>query len=96
MYKPNPIDTGDVVLPDEILELIEDLAENVHEVWASQRIQEGWTYGEKRDNDARKTPCLVPYDQLPEFEKEYDRSTALATIKFILKQGYQITRKEEE
>ncbi|SCX31672.1 RyR domain-containing protein [Ruminococcaceae bacterium P7] len=90
-YKPNPIDTSDVVLPDELLKLTEKLAENTHEVWASNRISQGWSYGEER-NDAKKlTPCMVPYSELPEEEKDYDRNTALETIRLIIKLGYTIS-----
>ena len=63
---------------------------NVHEVWAAGRIAEGWTYGEKKDNDLKTTPLLVPYDELAESEKEYDRNTALETLKLIVKMGYGI------
>ena len=89
-YKPNPIDTADIVLPNELLELTERIAENTHDVWAVGRIKEGWTYGPVRDEERKKNPCLVPYDELPESEKEYDRNTSLETIKIILKMGYSI------
>lgn len=90
MYKPHPLDTKDVILSDEILELTEKIAENVHEVWAARRIAEGWTYGETRDDAKKTTPCLVPYNDLPESEKEYDRHTVMETLKVILKLGHQI------
>jgi hypothetical protein len=68
------------------------MAKNVHEVWAQGRIKEGWTYGPVR-NDVKKThPCLVPYEELPDSEKEYDRSTSVETLKLILKSGFQITK----
>ena len=91
-YTPNPIDTKDVILPPELVELTEQIAENVHENWALGRINEGWTYGETRDGEKKTTPCLVPYDELPESEKEYDRKTALETLKLIVALGYKITR----
>ena len=92
-YIPQPVETDHIQLSPELMELRERLAENVHEVWAKARIDEGYTYGPVRD-DVRKThPCLVPYDELPEFEKEYDRRTALGTIKYILSQGYEIASK---
>ena len=74
----------------KLLALTEKIAENVHEVWAAGRIAEGWTYGEKKDNDLKTTPLLVPYDELAESEKEYDRNTALETLKLIVKMGYRI------
>ncbi len=92
MYNPNPIDTNDIILPDDLLELLEKIAENVHEVWAAGRIAEGWTYGEKRDDALKQTPCLVPYAELSELEKDYDRKTALNTLKLIVALGYKIEK----
>ena len=93
MYKPNPINTEDVELPRELLELTEKIAENVHDIWAQGRISEGWTYGEVRDDKAKTTPCLVPYSELSEGEKAYDRNTAMETLKMIIKLGYEIKLK---
>lgn len=93
MYTPKPIDTSSAELSQELLELTERIAENVHEVWAEGRISQGWTYGEHRDDDKKTTPCLVPYDELPEKEKEYDRKTAIETLKLILTLGYKIEKK---
>lgn len=90
MYKPNPIDTSDVVLSAELLELTEKIAENVHNVWAAGRLEQGWTYGKERDDELKTSPCLVPYLELSESEKEYDRNTALETLKLIIKLGYKI------
>ena len=92
MYKPAPVDTSTIVLPDELIALSEVIAKNVHEVWASERIKEGWTYGEKRDDEKKITPCLVPYEELPESEKEYDRQTAFQTLKLVVKLGYKISK----
>ena len=87
MYNPKPIDTSDVVLSDDIMELAEVLSKNTHEVWAMGRIKDGWKYGEKRNDDLKETPCLIPYEQLSELEKKYDRETALNTLKLIVKLG---------
>jgi len=94
-YIPSPIDTKDIVLPEEIRELAELLAKNTHEVWAAQRIKDGWRYGEVRDDVRKVHPCLVPYEELPESEKEYDRQTAMETLKVMIKLGYRITAKEK-
>lgn len=94
MYKPQPIDTSKVLLSEELLALTEKLAENTHEVWSKGRIEEGWTYGEERNTERKTTPCLVPYSDLPESEKEYDRRTALEAIKLIVSLGYKIERGE--
>lgn len=92
MYIPKPIDTSSVQLSDDLVALTEQIAENVHENWAQGRIADGWTYGEKRDDMNKKTPCLVPYSELSEVEKEYDRNTAFETIKLIVALGYKIEK----
>ncbi|MDE6269857.1 MAG: Ryanodine receptor Ryr [Muribaculaceae bacterium] len=92
-YIPAPADTSAIALPQELEALAEDLARNVHEVWAAQRMADGWTWGPERDDAARKHPCLVPYDELPESEKDYDRSTSQETLKLILSLGFDIVRK---
>ena len=91
-YTPNPIDTSSIKLSKDLIELRESIAKNVHEVWALQRINEGWTYGEKKNSDLKQTPLLVPYEELPESEKEYDRNTAFETLKLIIKLGYKIEK----
>lgn len=96
MYNPKPIDTSDIELPGELLALTEQIAENVHNVWAASRIAEGWTYGVSKDVDQKKTPLLVPYNELPESEKDYDRNTALETLKLIIKLGYSISLDHSE
>ncbi len=95
MYNPRPIDTTDVALPKELLDLTERIAENVHDVWAAGRIAEGWRYGEKKDAELKTTPLLVPYCQLSETEKDYDRNTALETLKLIVKLGYRIVMEQD-
>lgn len=90
MYEPKPIDTSDVILQKELLALTEKIAENVHDVWAVGRISEGWIYGEKKDDEKKTTPLLIPYSELPESEKDYDRNTAIETLKLIVKLGYDI------
>jgi ryanodine receptor 2 len=90
-YVPQPMDTSDVQLPQELNELVEKMAKNVHEVWAQSRISQGWTYGPERNDALKHHPCLVPYEDLPEVEKAYDRDTALGTLKLICKLGFKIT-----
>ena len=91
IYTPQPIDTTDVVLPVELGQLVEEMAKNVHEVWAETRIKQGWTYGELRNDELKTHPCLVPYEDLPEEEKEYDRNTSIGTLKLIMKLGFKIS-----
>jgi hypothetical protein len=89
-YTPTPIDTSDVTLPREVHELIETMAKNTHDVWARQRLSEGWCYGPERDDTQMTHPGLVPYEDLPEPEKEYDRFTATETLKLIVALGYSL------
>ncbi len=92
MYKPQPIDTSSVELPEDIRELGELIAKNAHEVWAEGRTREGWTYGEQRDDAQKLHPCLIPYEELSESEKEYDRNTSMETLKLIISLGYTIKK----
>ena len=94
MYQPSPINTDHITLSEDLLLLTEKIAEQVHEIWAEGRVREGWTYGETRDDKRKTTPCLVPYEDLPEEEKAYDRNTALGTIKLVLALGYRIEKDE--
>lgn len=89
-YIPQPMDTGNIELPAELQKLSEELARNVHEVWSANRRADGWSYGPVRNDEKKQHPCMVPYDELPEREKDYDRSTSLETLKFILKSGFSI------
>ena len=91
-YVPQPVDTSDIQLPQELNELVEKMAENVHEVWAQSRISQGWSYGAERNDALKQHPCLVPYNELPEVEKAYDRDTALGTLKLIAKLGFKISK----
>jgi len=93
-YRPKPIDTSAITLPDELEELTEKLAESTHDQWALQRMKDGWTWGEKRDDDKKTHPSLAPYGELSESEKEYDRLTAMETLKAVLAMGFDIKRDE--
>ena len=97
-YRPEPIDTSKVNLPDNIKELTELLAQNAHDIWAKQRFDDGWKFGENRNDEKKEHPCLIPYENLPDSEKEYDRNTAMETLKVILSLGYEIEKpgKNEE
>lgn len=92
MYIPEPIETKDVELSDDLKSLSEDLAKHVHEVWAKGRITQGWTHGPVRNDELKQTPCLVPYEELTEEERDYDRNTSQETLRFLLKQGYRIVK----
>lgn len=89
------VDTGHIQLPKELEYLVEEMAKNVHEVWSKTRIEQGWTYGKKRDDVLKQHPCLVPYEELPEEEKVYDRNSSVETLKLIMKLGFKISKDEE-
>ena len=94
MYNPMPIDLSDVELGEELDELREAIAANAHAVWAQGRIASGWTYGKERNDVLKQHPCLIPYDELPESEKEYDRNMAIATLKLVKKLGYEFVKSD--
>lgn len=94
-YVPKPIDLSDVVLTEDLNDLREAIAENAHEIWAEKRQAEGWTYGPERNDLLKQTPDMVPYSQLPDSEKEYDRKMAMKTIKLLKKLGYDLIKRED-
>jgi hypothetical protein len=91
-YAPKPIDTSRIQLSPDILDLGELLARHAHDVWARQRLKDSWRYGPERSDSRKEHPSLVPYEQLDETEKQYDRNAASETIKAILALGYRIER----
>ena len=91
-YIPQSLDTSHIELSSDLLELTELLAKNTHEVWAKQRLSEGWKYGVTRNDERKEHPCLVAYEDLPESEKEYDRKTAMETVKVIGLLNFKITK----
>ena len=93
-YDPQPIDVTEFPLEGDVKELIEAIAENCHDIWARERIDDGWTYGEKRDDDHKKHPDLVPYSDLTEEEKKYDRKMAQGTLELIQRLGYKIVKEK--
>lgn len=91
-HKPMPMDTAHVVLTAEQQELVELLAANAHDVWSKKRIDDGWRYGAMRDDAAKTHPCLVPYADLPESEKDYDRVMVAEVIRASVALGYTIAK----
>lgn len=91
-YDPIPVDTSLIELPAEIMEIQEKLAKNTHDTWAAQRFADGWQYGPERNDQEKLHPCLVPYKDLSETEKEYDRNTATETLKLIIALGFEIRK----
>lgn len=94
-YTPSVVDTSKITLDASILDLSEQLAKNTHENWSQSRMNDGWKYGPKRDDQKKEHPSLIPYEDLSESEKHYDRTTSLETLKLIVKLGYKIVRKQQ-
>lgn len=91
-YRPMHLDDGGAELPDELKDLVEVMAERVHDEWAQARFDAGWSYGPERNDTLKQHPCLVPYSELPEEERLYDRKTAMATLGLIRSLGYKISK----
>lgn len=89
-YQPRPIDTSSVRLDESLERALEPLARNVHELWAAQRAAEGWVYGPERDQVRKTHPGLVPFDQLDDAEKHYDRLIASQTLLALRAQGFEV------
>ncbi len=62
----------------------------MHEVWAQNRMKDGWSYGAVRDDAGKKHPCLVPYVQLPDSKKGYDRIMTMNTFRLVHCIGFDI------
>jgi hypothetical protein len=92
-YTPETIDTSHISLAPDLQELVETLAKNNHDHWAISRIKEGWRHGERRNDDRKLHPDLLPYDQLPDSEKEYDRKTVTEALKAIMALGYEVRKR---
>ena len=93
VYEPSPICLDDVELSEDLSELQEAIAENAHEIWAKNRRDQGWSYGPERNDQKKETPDMIPYCNLPESEKLYDREMAMQTLKLVKKLGFEIVKK---
>jgi hypothetical protein len=91
-YQPKPLDTSHISISHELAALIDKLARNTHEVWAQKRMQDGWSYGPKRDDANKKHPDMVPYEDLTETERSYDGEVVTQVVKGILALGYRIVK----
>lgn len=89
-YNPQPINVEDIDLDADLEDLTEAIAENAHDIWARARMNDGWTYGPVRDDDKKQHPDLVPYAQLPDSEKDYDRLMAMNTLRLVRRLGFAI------
>lgn len=94
-YIPKPINVDDVLLSNDVAALTEYIAENAHEEWAKQRLKEGWTFAPKTNKKRKQSFDLVPYCELLDKEKEYDRKMAMNTLKVLYKFGINIEMTKE-
>ena len=92
IYEPSPIGLDDVELSEDLSELQEAIAENAHEIWAKNRRDQGWSYGPERNDQKKETPDMIPYCNLPESEKLYDREMAMQTLKLVKKLGWELKK----
>lgn len=90
MYIPKPMNTQHIILDEELLKIAETLAKNTHENWAAKRLKDGWSFGPERNDRLKQHPNLVPYEELPEIEKDFDRITSMETLKVIKLLGYEL------
>ena len=93
-YIPKPASMDDVSLPKEMEALTEYIAENSHEEWAKLRMKEGWTYAPKNDKKLKQSQDLIPYCELLDSEKDYDRKMAMHTLKVLYKMGFRFKAPE--
>ncbi|XP_029091765.1 ryanodine receptor 1 [Monodon monoceros] len=95
-FVPCPVDTVQIVLPPHLEGIREKLAENIHELWALTRIEQGWTYGPVRDDNKRLHPCLVDFHSLPEPERNYNLQMSGETLKTLLALGCHVGMADEK
>ncbi|XP_072301849.1 ryanodine receptor 3 isoform X1 [Eucyclogobius newberryi] len=91
-FIPMPVDTTQVVLPPLLDNVRDKLAENIHELWAMNKIELGWMYGKVRDDNKRQHPCLVDFLKLPETERNYNLQMSSETLKTLLALGCHVAQ----
>uniref|UniRef100_A0A3Q3G2B0 Ryanodine receptor 2b (cardiac) n=1 Tax=Labrus bergylta TaxID=56723 RepID=A0A3Q3G2B0_9LABR len=89
-YQPAPLDLRQVFLSPAHEELVNLLAENDHNVWARERIKQGWTYGAQQDVKAKRSPYLVPYSLLDERRRRVSMESLKETVCTLLAYGYSL------
>ncbi|XP_049339322.1 ryanodine receptor 3 isoform X1 [Astyanax mexicanus] len=95
-YKPAPLELSEVKLTPGQEVLVDKLAENAHNVWAKDRIKQGWTYGIQQDLKSRRNPRLVPYALLDERTKKSNRDSLREAIRTLIGYGYNIDPPDQE
>ncbi|RXN04322.1 ryanodine receptor 1-like protein [Labeo rohita] len=95
-YKPAPLDLNHVKLTPNQNTLVERLAENGHNVWARDRVRQGWTYSIIQDIVNKRNPRLVPYNLLDEKTKKTNRDSVCAAVRTLIGYGYNIEPPDQE
>ncbi|KAG1972845.1 ryanodine receptor [Pimephales promelas] len=95
-YKPAPVDQSCVVLTASQEELVEKLAENEHNIWARDRIRQGWSFGPQQDFKCKRSTQLVPFSLLDEKYKQAGRDATRDTLGTLLGFGYTVEPLEQE
>uniref|UniRef100_A0A670JW45 Ryanodine receptor 3 n=1 Tax=Podarcis muralis TaxID=64176 RepID=A0A670JW45_PODMU len=95
-YKPAPLDLSEVKLLPSQEVLVDKLAENAHNVWAKDRIKQGWTYGIQQDLKNKRNPRLVPYTLLDERTKKSNRDSLREAVRTFAGYGYNIEPPDQE
>lgn len=95
-YNPQPINVENISLDADLEDLKEAIAENAHDIWARARLDEGWTYGPVRNDELKQHPDLVPYSQLTDSEKEYDRLMAMNTLRLVRRLGFDVINRNKK
>ncbi|XP_037397585.1 ryanodine receptor 3-like isoform X3 [Pygocentrus nattereri] len=91
-FIPTPVDTSQIVMPPHLEKVRDRLAENIHELWAMNKIELGWSYGKIRDDNKRQHPCLVDFSKLPETERNYNLQMSTETLKTLLALGCHVVQ----
>uniref|UniRef100_A0A8D2L723 Ryanodine receptor 3 n=1 Tax=Varanus komodoensis TaxID=61221 RepID=A0A8D2L723_VARKO len=95
-YKPAPLDLSEVKLLPSQEVLVDKLAENAHNVWAKDRIKQGWTYGIQQELKNKRNPRLVPYTLLDERTKKSNRDSLREAVRTFAGYGYNIEPPDQE
>uniref|UniRef100_A0A8B9LR02 Ryanodine receptor 2b (cardiac) n=1 Tax=Astyanax mexicanus TaxID=7994 RepID=A0A8B9LR02_ASTMX len=95
IFTPTPVDTSQLVLPPQLEIIRERLAENLHELWLLDKIEQGWTHGPVRDDSKKVHPGLAEFSKLPEQERQSNLQATENTIRTLLALGAHIGLSED-
>uniref|UniRef100_A0A803W3C4 Ryanodine receptor 2 n=1 Tax=Ficedula albicollis TaxID=59894 RepID=A0A803W3C4_FICAL len=95
-YKPAPMDLSFIKLTPSQEAMVDKLAENAHNVWARDRIRQGWTYGIQQDVKNRRNPRLVPYALLDDRTKKSNKDSLREAVRTLLGYGYNLEAPDQD